>query len=371
VELQEETVETISCVTFWNNYKDHLSDPDFMKKEIAINKLMEPLGFDIIFAVEHHFSNYSMGPDHFQFLGYMAAITNRIKLGTLGVILPWNDPLRVAERMILLDHLSDGRAVFGMARGLAKREYVGFRQNMEESRERFDEAARMVCSAIEDGFIEGTGKYYPQPKTPIRPRPLKSFAGRRYMVAMSPDTVPVCAEVGAVQCLFAFKPWPEVLPTIERYRSLYEASHHAPAPPVMTADLCFCDSSADRAYELAHNYVGKYFDSFAEHYEIFGAHLTESKSYANYSGAKAALDAVGLDAMVKTFVDSNVWGTPQQILEKYAERGAVIGDFQAGVTFSFSGMTFEEVQGSMTTYATKVMPELRRWSKGSSGRRAA
>jgi hypothetical protein len=82
--VQEEIVETISCATFWNNYKDHLSDPDFRKKEIAVNKLMEPLGFDIIFAVEHHFSNYSMGPDHFQFLGYMAAITNRIKLGTLG-----------------------------------------------------------------------------------------------------------------------------------------------------------------------------------------------------------------------------------------------------------------------------------------------
>ena len=364
-------METISCVTFWNNYKDHLTDAEFLKKELAINKLMEPLGFDIIFSVEHHFSNYSMGPDNFQFLGYMAAITNRIKLGTLGVILPWNDPLRVAERVILLDHLSDGRAVFGMARGLAKREYVGFRQDMEESRGRFDEAARMICQAIEQGAIEGTGKYYPQPKTPIRPGPLKSFAGRRYMVAMSPDTVPVCAEIGAVQCLFAYKPWPDVLPTIEQYRSLYEKFHHAPAPPVLTADLCFCDDSADRAYELAHNYVGKYFGSFAEHYEIFGTHLTDSQSYANYSGAKAALDAVGLDAMVQAFVESNVWGTPKQILDKYEERRAIIGDFQASATFSFSGMSFDEVKSSMTTYATKIMPELRRWSKGNSKRKAA
>ncbi len=364
-------METISCVTFWNNYKDHLSDPEFIKKEIAINKLMEPLGFDIIFAVEHHFSNYSMGPDHFQFLGYMAPITNRIKLGTLGVILPWNDPVRVAERIILLDHLSDGRAVFGMARGLAKREYVGFRQDMEESRERFDESARMVCKAIETGFIEGKGKYYPQPRVPIRPRPLKSFAGRRYMVAMSPDTVPICAELGAVQCLFAFKPWPEVLPTIERYRSLYESFHHEPAPPVMTADSCYCDESADRAYEMAHEYIGKYFESFADHYEIFGEHLTDSKSYANYSGAKAARETVGVDAMVKAFVDSNIWGTPRQILEKYEERRAVIGDIQAGLSFSFSGMSFEDVKASMTAYATKVMPELRRWPKAKVGSRTA
>jgi alkanesulfonate monooxygenase SsuD/methylene tetrahydromethanopterin reductase-like flavin-dependent oxidoreductase (luciferase family) len=348
-----------------------MTDAEFMKKELAVNKLMEPLGFDIIFSVEHHFSNYSMGPDNFQFLGYMAAATNRIKLGTLGVILPWNDPLRVAERVLLLDHLSDGRAVFGMARGLAKREYVGFRQNMEDSRERFDESARMVCKAIETGTIEGNGKYFPQPKVALRPGPLKSFAGRRYMVAMSPDTVPVCAEVGAAQCVFAYKPWPEVLPTIQEYRSLYEKFHHTPAPPALTADLCVCDESEDRAYEMAYNYVAKYFNSFADHYEIFGDHLTESKSYANYSGAKAAKETVGVDAMVKAFVESNVWGTPKQILAKYEERRAIIGDFQASSTFSFSGMSFDEVKNSMTTYATKVMPELRRWSSGAAKKKAA
>jgi len=361
----------ISVVSFWNNYKDHLTDAEFYKKEIAINKLLEPLGFDILFSVEHHFSNYSMSPDSFQSLSYMAAITNRIKLGTLGVILPWNDPLRVAEKALLLDHLADGRAVFGMARGLAKREYVGFRQDMEESRERFDESARIVCQAIEQGYIEGTGKYYPQPKTPLRPGPLKSFAGRRYMVAMSPDTVPVCAETGSVQCMFAYKPWPEVLPTIDQYRSLFEEFHHVPAPPILTADLCFCDDSADRAYELAHNYVGKYFGSFADHYEIFGAHLQNSKSYANYSGAQEAAAALGVDAMVKAFVDSNCWGTPKQILEKYEERRAIIGDFQASAAFSFSGMSFEEVKKSLTLYAEHVMPELRRWTTNGAKKQAA
>src|ERR1700683_3664578 len=131
------------------------------------------------------------------------------------------------------------------------------------------------------------------------------------MVAISPDTVPGRAEVGPVQFFFAFKPWPEVLPTIEEYRSLFEKLSSRASATVLTADLCYCDSSADRAYELAHNYVGKYFDSFAEHYEIFGSPLTDSKSYANYSGAKAALDAVGIEAMVEAFVESNVWGTPK------------------------------------------------------------
>ena len=361
----------ISYLTFWNNYQDHMTDKEFYKQEHAINQLAEPLGFDNFFCVEHHFSGYSMSPDNYQYLGHLAATTNRIKLGTMGAILPWHDPLRVAERTLVLDHLSDGRALFGMARGLAKREYIGFRQELEESRERFDESARMICNAIEQGYMEGEGKYYPQPKVALRPGPLESFAGRRYMVAMSPDTVPTCAETGSVQALFAFKPWPEVLPTIEEYRRLYTQFHGTTAPPVMTVDLGCCDENKDRAAENSHKYVGRYFDSFAQHYEIFGEHLQNSKGYANYSGAGEALKTVGVEAMTQAFIDSNCWGTPQQILEKYEQRRAIIGDMQVAMTFSFSGMTYEEVEKSMTLYAKEVAPELRSWSSGDAKQAAA
>ncbi len=350
----------ISYLTFWNNYENGLNDGEFYKKELAINKLAEPLGFDILFSVEHHFNSYSMSPDNFQFLSYMAGITKRIKLGTMGVILPWNDPVRVAEKAVLLDHLSEGRAVLGMARGLAKREYVGFRQDLEESRERFDESAVLVCDAVETGTMEGTGLYYQQPKVAIRPGPLESFDGRKFMVAMSPDTVPVCAETGSVQALFAYKPWPEVMPDITRYRELFESQHGRVAPPIMTVDLGFCHESEDRALELAHKYVGKYFNSFAEHYEIFGSHLTNSKSYSHYGGAGDALKAVGHQEMVDGFVASNIWGTPKQILDKYEERRAIVGDMQPCMTFSFSGMSYGEVEASMSLYSREVMPELRR-----------
>ena len=57
-----------------------------------------------------------------------------------------------------------------MGRGLARREYAGFGIPMDESRDRFDEAARMVLDALETGFIEGDGPYFPQPRTAIRPR---------------------------------------------------------------------------------------------------------------------------------------------------------------------------------------------------------
>ena len=350
----------IGFLSFWNNYADGMDDAVFFKQEHAINMLAEPLGFDTFFCVEHHFNSYSMSPDNFQYLSYLAGLTKRIRLATMGVILPWNDPVRVAEKTLLLDHISDGRAVLGMARGLVKREYAAFRQDLEESRERFDEAGLMICDAIETGVIEGHGKYYPQPSTSLRPGPRGTFANRKYMVAMSPDTVPVCAKVGAAQGIFAYKPWPEVLPDIQEYRRLYRSIHGVDAPPIATADLTFCSDNVERAHEL----VGNYFGSFAEHYEIFGDHLATSKSYSAYSGISAARDAVGYDAMVDSFVASNVCGTPQQMLEKYEERRRVIGDFQPILIFSHSGASYAEVEQSIKRFAADVMPELRSWRMG-------
>ena len=74
--------------------------------------------------------------------------TSEIELGTAAVSLPWNEPLRVAEKIAMLDELSGGRVRFGMARGLSRREYEPFRGiEMDESRARFDEAAPMILEA--------------------------------------------------------------------------------------------------------------------------------------------------------------------------------------------------------------------------------
>lgn len=78
-------------------------------------------------AVEHHFYDYSFCPDNTEWLAYIAGRTSRVDVGTAAVIMPWNEPLRVAEKVALLDHLSNGRLRFGMGRGLSRREYSHFR----------------------------------------------------------------------------------------------------------------------------------------------------------------------------------------------------------------------------------------------------
>src|SRR5580765_4478747 len=152
-------------------YPDTTTDAQVVAEEIALAELAEVCGFDALWPVEHHFEDYAFCPDNVEFLAYMAARTSRIGLATGAVIMPWNTPIRVAERISLLDHLSGGRVLFGMGRGLARREYAGFGIPMDESRDRFDESARMVLDALATGFIEGAGPHFPQPRTPIRPAP--------------------------------------------------------------------------------------------------------------------------------------------------------------------------------------------------------
>src|SRR5437879_9875213 len=178
-------------------YQGRLTDGEVVAEEIRLGELAEEFGFHALWPVEHHFNDYSFCPDNTVFLAHMAGITNQIKRGTGAVILPWNNPLRVAEKIALLDQLAGGRVLLGLGRGLARREYAGFGIPMDESRDRFDEAARMVITALDTGYIEGDGPHFPQPRTPLRPRPERSFKDRTFCVAMSPDSVLAAADIGA------------------------------------------------------------------------------------------------------------------------------------------------------------------------------
>src|SRR5690242_15631426 len=84
-------------------------DSDIYRDVLTLADQAEGLGFQSIWATEHHFTDYQIAPDPLQFLTYIAGRTQRVGLGTMVVVLPWHDPVRVAERVALLDILSGGR----------------------------------------------------------------------------------------------------------------------------------------------------------------------------------------------------------------------------------------------------------------------
>ncbi len=77
-------------------------DYEVYRNELRIAQLAEPLGYDSIWTVEHHFTDYTMIPDPFQFLAFMAGQTKTIKLGSMVMVLPWHKPILAAEKISML-----------------------------------------------------------------------------------------------------------------------------------------------------------------------------------------------------------------------------------------------------------------------------
>lgn len=344
-------------------HKDY-NDRDMYKHETRLLIDAEDMGFDIIWPVEHHFFDYSMCPDNMQYLSYIAARTERMELGTGAIILPWNNPMRVVEKMVLLDHLSDGRAVLGLGRGLSRREYAGFGVNMNEARERFNEAAAIVVEGLETGIVEANTKYFQQNRIEVRPRPFKSFKGRRYMVCMSPESFSVAAQLGLGSMMFSQGPWETAAPLLEAYRAEYRQHNNGEeAPPISIVDFIACFPTKKKAEEVARRGIVGYYWSLMEHYRMDDAanFASTGSSYQHYAKAAEQINAAGHDAVIEQFIASNLWGTPDMISETLRRRREVIGDFEVNGAFSYDSMPYADVEENMRLFAKEVAPEIKGW----------
>ena len=165
----------VGMSTVFQSPQRKISDHQVYQNELALADLAEPLGFQSVWGVEHHFTDYTMCPDVIQFLSYMAGRTQNIQLGSMVMVLPWHDPMRAAEEVSMLDNLSGGRMILGIGRGLARVEFEGFGLDMSESRGRFIESAQTLLTGLEKGYCEFQGEFVKQTRRDIRPAPLKSF----------------------------------------------------------------------------------------------------------------------------------------------------------------------------------------------------
>ena len=209
------------------------TDAEVYRQELALAARAEDAGFDSVWMSEHHFSDYQLTPQTPMVLSWLAGQTTRVKFGTMVTVLPWHDPVRVAESFSVLDHLSGGRAILGIGRGLGRMEFEGFRVAMGESRRRFAEYTEAILEALETGYIEHDGEFYQQPRAAIRPRPLASFKGRTFASAVSPQSMELMARMGVGIMVIAQKPWETAEAELAAYRERYLELNGVEAPKPM------------------------------------------------------------------------------------------------------------------------------------------
>jgi alkanesulfonate monooxygenase SsuD/methylene tetrahydromethanopterin reductase-like flavin-dependent oxidoreductase (luciferase family) len=231
--------------------------------------------------------------------------------------------------------------------------------------------APLCLEALRTGFIEGHGKFYPQPRVEIRPRPERSFADRTYAVASSEDSIEAAARLKARMLMFADRPWPLRLPGIERYRQLYRQYNGVAAAPVVTADQCICAATSAEANELAERHMASFVDSNLEHYELMSTHFATAKGYDAYAKKSEIARSTGRDGLVKALLQVAVRGTPDEVLRAYEERRALLGDFELNSSFRFGGIPLAKAEASMRLFAKEVLPVLKSWQTARQAEEAA
>src|SRR6188472_2986266 len=148
------------------------------------------LGYDHAWVVEHHFlEEYSHSPSPESFLAAASQRTKNIRLGHGIFQVTTNNPVRVAERVAVLDLLSNGRVEFGMGESASITELEPFGRTMEDKRAVFDEAVQAIFPMFKDGASEHHGKYFDMPYRHVLPKPLQKPHPPIWMACSQLDTI--------------------------------------------------------------------------------------------------------------------------------------------------------------------------------------
>jgi alkanesulfonate monooxygenase SsuD/methylene tetrahydromethanopterin reductase-like flavin-dependent oxidoreductase (luciferase family) len=149
----------------FTSHANHATEPyphrDVHARVTAEIEAAEQLGYDTAWVAEHHFSNqYGIMPDVFAYLGYLAARTSRIRLGTAVVTLPLFEPVRVVENMAFVDILSAGRLALGLGSGYRPYEFRGFGRDFEARRDVQEEAIELILQLVHGRRVTHQGTYF-------------------------------------------------------------------------------------------------------------------------------------------------------------------------------------------------------------------
>jgi alkanesulfonate monooxygenase SsuD/methylene tetrahydromethanopterin reductase-like flavin-dependent oxidoreductase (luciferase family) len=324
-----------------------VADRDLYAEDLRLGDLVEPLGFDSLWTVEHHFTPYAMTASPLHVLAYFAGRTRRIDLGTMVVVLPWHEPLRVAEEISLLDHFTgDRRLMLGFGRGASQLEFGPFRVEREESRGRFAESLDIIRLALTRERFAYEGRFYRIPETSIRPRPRTADLTERMFCAWnSPETMALAADAGLGQLFISLSSWDAAAEQAQAF-NLRRHEHGWPATSPISVVFVYCAPSDADAQEAADEYLPNMMDASIRHYEML-------------AGAEQGLDVSEVvQGLNQRFTELNVFGTPETCLDRLLEIQKLVGNGQFIVVFKYGAMPAERAERSMRLFAGTVLPGL-------------
>jgi alkanesulfonate monooxygenase SsuD/methylene tetrahydromethanopterin reductase-like flavin-dependent oxidoreductase (luciferase family) len=336
------------------------------RSEIAVGELAAQVGFNGIWVVEHHFTPHGETPSPLQELTYFAGRCPDVDLGTCVLVLPWNDPVRLAEQIAVLDNLlgPDRTLTLGVGRGAAQSEFAGFEIPLSESTERFQEHATLVRRLLSESDVTFDGKFRSVAGMTTLPRPRSSgeaILDQMYCAWGSHSSLVYAAESG-FRPLFNPKGSPEEYAgQIREFNEIRARKGWQPQRPIMSV-LVYVDRDAERAREGGLKYLRPWAEINLMHYQLLDAdHFRAAGNYAEYASRAEKMASVPHTELLDSFAANQVFGTPEQCLEKLRTFSQYVNPEQFIFVMRFGGMPDDVAKANVRLISEEVLPEIQSW----------
>ena len=184
----------------------------------------ESLGYHSTFLVEHHFTGFGQVSATLNLLTWIGARTTSLRLGTAVIVLPWHNPVLLAEQIATLDLLSNGRVDAGIGKGYRMKEFEGFSISMDEADARFEECLEVMLKAwTSDTPWSHQGTYWQYNEVVVEPPSTQKPHPQIWMGAGSPRSVKQVAQLGFNMLLGQFDSFEMIAEEVALFKSEVES----------------------------------------------------------------------------------------------------------------------------------------------------
>ena len=336
------------------------TEHQIVKEQLECLHAAEDLGFDYIWAPEHHSTQYGYCASPMLTLAAVASRTKRIRLGSGVVVLPFNDPIRVAEEAAMLDLMSDGRFDLGVGRGFQPVEYESFPVDQARSRQVFDEAIQVVVQAWTQDCVNFKGAYFDIVERPVRPKPLQKPHPPIWMAAISDESFWLAGKNGfnlLCSMVYGFKS-EAAAELIRGYHGALKAyGHFTAAREVAALTMVYCCETTQQARQDFGGPVLWYYRTIAN-YAAPPAGKPPIEGYEAYAHTRNVARTVQWDELLEK--GAVVCGNPEACVRQIEEMRRKYGFTQIICWTRLAGLEHRKAIRSMELLQTHVMPHFAR-----------
>ena len=338
------------------------SEADVIQGEFTQILLSEELGYDSVWLTEHHFTEYGMSVSPLALAAAIAAKTERINIALAAAILPFHDPIRLAEEIAFVDILSRGRLRVGIGRGNRPIEFAGYRVSQEENRERFGEILDIMVQAWTQDRVSYQGRFFTLDGIPVRPKPWQKPHPPLMLVCVSPETIAFAARrAWPMINSILYGPLSQLVEKRDRYVTAMRAAGY-PESEIQTALHSWSVSRHIYVAPTDREAITEAQDAELWYQQALARFLVPENIdtappglQPQFRAIASALKTITWEKLVEETV---LFGSPERIVDKVREMEAIgVGELLCWM--NFGSLPQDRVQRSLRLFAEKVMPRFR------------